>query len=291
MDSAPSMETEAELARIYEVPRNPGRYRCPNAACEVFFETHDALVLHLNSCYSSIPHSSTMQDIHPTSHDRFPNARARYHTHLGYTFGRQPNTFEQINHGPFKQAQEINPYYPFRSRGEWSLAKFLVENFTQTQINQFLTLPWFNDNTKPSFTSAEQLLGWVDALPSGPKWQSTVLIVEGYPTTEPIHLIWRNAEEVVASLFGDPIFGANMMFDPIQITTTFGREYSEWFSAHEAHRIQDSLPEGATIVPILAASDKTPVTRMTGGLEMHPLFISIGNIPGNIRMAATSHAW
>ena len=30
---------------------------------------------------------------------------------------------------------------------------------------------------------------------------------------------------------------------------------------------------------------------MTGGLEMHPLFISIGNIPGNIRMAATSHAW
>jgi len=78
----------------------------------------------------------------------------------------------------------------------------------------------------------------VDALPSGPKWQSTVLIVEGYPTTEPIHLIWRDVEEVVASLFGDPIFGANMIFDPIQITTTLGREYSEWFSAHEAHRIQ-----------------------------------------------------
>jgi len=45
------------------------------------------------------------------------------------------------------------------------------------------------------------------------------------------------------------------------------------------------------IVPILAASDKTPVMRMTGGLEMHPLFISIGNIPGHVRMAATSHAW
>ena len=78
----------------------------------------------------------------------------------------------------------------------------------------------------------------MDALPSGPKWQSTVLIVEGYPTTEPIHLIWRDAEEVVASLFWDPIFGANMIFDPIQITTTLGQEYSEWFSAHEAHRIQ-----------------------------------------------------
>jgi len=30
---------------------------------------------------------------------------------------------------------------------------------------------------------------------------------------------------------------------------------------------------------------------MTGGLEMHPLFISIGNIPGRICMSATSHAW
>ena len=30
---------------------------------------------------------------------------------------------------------------------------------------------------------------------------------------------------------------------------------------------------------------------MTGGLEMHPLFISIGNIASDVRMAATSHAW
>ena len=54
---------------------------------------------------------------------------------------------------------------------------------------------------------------------------------------------------------------------------------------------QDQLPAGTTIVPIIAASDKTPVTRHTGGLEMHPLFITIGNINSNIRMKATSHAW
>ena len=54
---------------------------------------------------------------------------------------------------------------------------------------------------------------------------------------------------------------------------------------------QDCLSNGATIVPILTASDKTPVTRMTGGLEMHPLFVSIANIPGHIRMAASSYAW
>jgi hypothetical protein len=167
----------------------------------------------------------------------------------------------------------------------------------------------FRDNPRPSF-NCEELLGWMDTLPSGPKWNSIVLEVEGYKTTDPIHLIWCDAGEVAVSLFGDPIFGADMMFDPILVMNEYGQEYSEWFSVHESHRIQvcailhldasgyskiifiqDCLPDGATIVSILAASDKTPVTRMTGVLEMHPLFISIGNIPGHIRMAATSHAW
>ena len=54
---------------------------------------------------------------------------------------------------------------------------------------------------------------------------------------------------------------------------------------------QDLLPEGATIVPIMAASDKTPVTTHSDGLEMHPLFLTIGNIRSDVRMKANSHAW
>jgi len=55
--------------------------------------------------------------------------------------------------------------------------------------------------------------------------------------------------------------------------------------------LQDQLPVGASIVPIIVASDKTPVTGHTGGLEMHPVFVSIGNIQSDVRMQATSHAW
>ena len=47
-----------------------------------------------------------------------------------------------MNNGPFKQERDINLYYPFQSRGEWSLAKFLAENLTQAQIRQFLSLHW-----------------------------------------------------------------------------------------------------------------------------------------------------
>jgi hypothetical protein len=45
------------------------------------------------------------------------------------------------------------------------------------------------------------------------------------------------------------------------------------------------------MVPIMLASDKTPVTRQSGGLEMHPIFLTIGNIQSEVRMKATAHAW
>jgi hypothetical protein len=45
------------------------------------------------------------------------------------------------------------------------------------------------------------------------------------------------------------------------------------------------------MVPIILASDKTPVTRQSGGLEMHPIFLTIGNIQSEVRMKATAHAW
>ena len=53
----------------------------------------------------------------------------------------------------------------------------------------------------------------------------------------------------------------------------------------------DQLLVGASTVPIIAASNKTPVTQNTGGLEMHPLFITIGNIDSDICMKATFYIW
>ena len=54
---------------------------------------------------------------------------------------------------------------------------------------------------------------------------------------------------------------------------------------------QNHLPPGTTIIPIILTSDKTPVTRQTGGLEMHLVFMLIGNIQSDVRMQAMSHAW
>ncbi|KAG1789210.1 uncharacterized protein HD556DRAFT_1244286, partial [Suillus plorans] len=69
------------------------------------------------------------------------------------------------------------------------------------------------------------------------------------------------------------------------------REYGDYMSADLAWKIQDCLPLGATQVPIILGSDKTPVTRTTGGLEMHPIFITIGNLDSEVRSKATLRAW
>jgi hypothetical protein len=42
---------------------------------------------------------------------------------------------------------------------------------------------------------------------------------------------------------------------------------------------------------MIIASDKTPVTWHTGGLKMHPIFVTIGNIQSDVRMRATCQAW
>ncbi|KAG1848559.1 hypothetical protein DFJ58DRAFT_842935 [Suillus subalutaceus] len=211
---------------------------------------------------------------------------AQYHPQSGYVYGDGQNIFQQIQNDEHEPKRTHNLYWPFRDHGEWSLGKFLVETMMQTEIDRFLKLSWvfymiLLENYCP---------GWTFDLP-GRNGVSRSLKSRGTPPAAPIHLIWRDGLEVAKSLFGNPIFAQNMSFDPLHVREGAQREYGEWFTANRAFSTQDQLPEGATIMPIIAASDKTPVTRQTGGLEMHPLFLTIGNIDSDIRMKATSHAW
>ncbi|KAI6117222.1 hypothetical protein EDD16DRAFT_1693028 [Pisolithus croceorrhizus] len=204
----------------------------------------------------------------------------------------QLNTLERMRLDEHEPKRKKNPYFPFSSRDEWELGKFLYRNLTQGQINDFLKLQWITStNLRPSFQTAEQLLSWLDVIPKGPTWQCTQICTEGYTTKEPIYLYWRDALEVVQDIFRNPFFSEHMMYNPYYIYECTEREYGEWMSGDEAHRIQNELPDGATIVPIILASDKAPVTRMSGDREMHPLFLTIANINSEVRMKAKAHAW
>jgi len=57
---------------------------------------------------------------------------------------------------------------------------------------------------------------------------------------EPVYLFWRDALEVTREIFGDPVFAQHMEYDPYKIFDGTEREYGEWMSGDEAHRIQVS---------------------------------------------------
>jgi hypothetical protein len=54
---------------------------------------------------------------------------------------------------------------------------------------------------------------------------------------------------------------------------------------------QDQLPAGATIVPVIGASDKTHLTNFSGDQHTWPLYLTIGNIRKDIRRTPKKRAW
>jgi len=54
---------------------------------------------------------------------------------------------------------------------------------------------------------------------------------------------------------------------------------------------QDQLPAGATIVPVICASDKTHLTNFSGDQHAWPLYLTISNIRKDIRSTPKKRTW
>jgi hypothetical protein len=181
------------------------------------------------------------------------------HPKAGYVFGVGRNMLDRLDDDPYVYRRKINYYYPFQDEGEWELGKFLVENLTQTQMIKFLKLKWvlnvqatsttlikffsqFNTRERPSFTTKDKLLGWMDSLPCFTEWKVSKIEFSGYKTVHAVELIWRDVLEVVKQLFSDPIFMNNMTYAPHIVNVGSQREYGDYMSADMAWKIQVGSP-------------------------------------------------
>ena len=54
---------------------------------------------------------------------------------------------------------------------------------------------------------------------------------------------------------------------------------------------QDQLPAGATIVPVICASDKTQLTNLLGDQNAWPQYLTIGTIQRDIHCTQKKRAW
>jgi hypothetical protein len=58
---------------------------------------------------------------------------------------------------------------------------------------------------------------YIELMPAGPKWHATVLEMNGFTTSRPITLFWRDSLQCVKFLFGNPIFAGAMEYKPHRI--------------------------------------------------------------------------
>ncbi|KAI0714708.1 hypothetical protein C8Q76DRAFT_648762 [Earliella scabrosa] len=167
---------------------------------------------------------------------------------------------------------------------------------TQGGADRFCKLPITRKRMKPSFKNKVALLKKVDKLPPGTPWICDILTItgnrlgpNGQPLTEEVELWRRSGIGLTRELIGNPAFDGSVSYKPVRVTKGGERYYGEMNTADWWWDTQGKLPAGATIAPLLLASDKTQLTVLRGDKTAWPVYLTIGNIDKAVRRKPSLH--
>ncbi|KAF8905580.1 hypothetical protein CPB84DRAFT_1676487, partial [Gymnopilus junonius] len=144
-----------------------------------------------------------------------------------------------------------------------------------------------------SYNNVRALHQKVDSIPErAGDWQTRHLSFRDRP--EEVYTIrFRDPVEAVKSLFANPAFEKERVYCPKKVFTDEGRKsriFSEMWTGKWWHAVQNLLPKGATVAPIIIATDKTQLTQFSGGKSAYPVYLTIGNLPKATRRRPSQHA-
>ena len=147
-----------------------------------------------------------------------------------------------------------------------------------------------------SFQTSSQWHTRIEGLPNGmkPDWRTSILSVEAqFDGTEDREYVvhYQNVLEAIRFLIGHRPFANNLSYEPVRHYNTEGqRIYSEMNTAEWWWEKQQQLPEGATVIPLIIATDKTLLTQHHGDVLAWPVYLTIGNLDRRTRRSQTRPA-
>ncbi|KAH8984959.1 hypothetical protein EDB86DRAFT_3066087 [Lactarius hatsudake] len=165
-----------------------------------------------------------------------------------------------------------NIWYPFQSQCDWDFAQWAK-------------------NRGSSSTAVTELLAINGLGLSYRNFKCEKICIGG----ESYDFHFREVIPCIRALFGDPRYSGQLVFAPERHYRDVGHTtqvFSEMYTGKWWWSVQQSLElrkPGATVLPLVISSDKTQLTHFRLK-SAYPVYLSIGNIPKDIRSKPTQQA-
>ncbi|KAA1475505.1 hypothetical protein DENSPDRAFT_783649 [Dentipellis sp. KUC8613] len=186
-----------------------------------------------------------------------------------------------------------NIWAPFKSKMSWNMAYWAkTRGPSSSAISELLAMDDLPERLGLEYHTVAELNEIIrEQLPSRPKFEAKNISVGG----ETYEVYFRDIIPCIRALFGNPEFAKHLLLAPerhYKDANMTVRVYTEmntgkwWWSAQAA--LEQKKP-GATVIPIIVSSDKTQLT-MFRNKNAYPLYLTIGNIPKDIRRKPSRQA-
>ncbi|KDQ52229.1 hypothetical protein JAAARDRAFT_198407 [Jaapia argillacea MUCL 33604] len=218
---------------------------------------------------------------------------------VGVRIWEEATSFERIAREQKKSGG--HPWGEFANEDEWELAEFLIKTVGQVQTDKFLKLPIISQRAHLSYKNIHSFLQKIDSIPTQcTPWIHQVITVAGDKIhdddevmSEEVELWRRDPVECIQELIGNPMFCDHLAYAP-ELVTGGGKfrqvSQSVILDSHCIDKYyQHLLPHGATVAPVILASDKTRLTMFKGDKSAWPVYLSIGNIEKDTHRKVSSH--
>jgi hypothetical protein len=178
-----------------------------------------------------------------------------------------------------------HPWYPFVNAFDYQQARALSTQ-TKSWVDDYLRagLDSFRTTSFHSASELRELLRRLDFGLGDDSWRK----VDGQFGT-----IWcRDILTCAQFLLAHLPFQEDLDFAPVRLyDREDNRIYSEINTGEWWWETQERLPDGATVVPMMFASDKTHLTNFSGDKSAWPIYMTVGNIHKEVRRTSSRRAW